>query len=547
MSLKIACNQIDPYLAITKPCGLNTHRPSPEILGIAEILEQELQHKLFIAHRLDKDTSGTIVFGKTPEAAKKLSDQFAHHQVKKSYYFLTDKVRSEENLTVESYIFKKNNSFVSQSLPESPQDMGQKALTLFTKVKNIPPYTLWRATPQSGKPHQIRLHAQDSGISILGDSEHGGSPYPHLCLHSHTVQFFIDEKDYQFSSTLPYWTDLEFMTTSSPLTKTLSFAIERRQFLYPPTSEKENCLRLVQHEMETTAFRLPQFRVDQLGDVLWVYWYEDRAPSDKEIQEFQGLHSKLKKPIWIRKMNNRGSQPNIDILWPIGQPPQNWIGSENEIRYLFSTQLGLSPGLFLDLRQQRAWAQKNSKNKKVLNLFAYTGGFSLCASHGKAKEVVTVDLSKNFLEWSQRNLQENLRAWKLEQVQSNHLELPPPTQYEFWHQDVFIFLSGCKKRNRLFDLIICDPPSFSRSKTTVFSIEKDLEQLTQLCWSALEPGGQILFSSNFEKWEKDFFKQKLLNYLPNAVDECAQLSLPGLDVHFPGEPILTKSFLLRKS
>ena len=118
-------------------------------------------------------------------------------------------------------------------------------------------------------------------------------------------------------------------------------------------------------------------------------------------------------------------------------------------------------------------------------MFAYTCGFSVNAAAGGAAEVTSVDLSKTFLDWGERNLA------------CNHLE---PSACQFIKQESLLFLKGALKRNRQFDLIICDPPSFGRHKDGVFRIEKDLPELLKLCWQTLRPEGQILLSCNFEKW-----------------------------------------------
>jgi 23S rRNA (cytosine1962-C5)-methyltransferase len=74
-----------------------------------------------------------------------------------------------------------------------------------------------------------------------------------------------------------------------------------------------------------------------------------------------------------------------------------------------------------------------------------------------------------------------------------------PSKHEFFKQDVEVFLKGSIKRGRKFDLIICDPPSFGRTKDGVFKLESAFSDLIKNCWESLSPHGEILFCSNLEK------------------------------------------------
>ena len=201
--------------------------------------------------------------------------------------------------------------------------------------------------------------------------------------------------------------------------------------------------------------------------------------------------------------------------------------------------------------------RENAKDKSVLNLFSYTGGFSVNAALGGAKEVVTVDVSANFLEWSKVNFSINgLEIPKAGEAPAERPKLdykslmsnePVKPRYEFWLQDSLLFLKGTTKRKRKFDLIICDPPSFGRSKSGTFSISKNYEELLVHCLYCLGKGGFLMFCTNYEKWTMaDLIKniQRLKNQFNFTI-----LSSPGrcLDFELPDEEPLMKSIVLRKS
>jgi 23S rRNA (cytosine1962-C5)-methyltransferase len=145
--------------------------------------------------------------------------------------------------------------------------------------------------------------------------------------------------------------------------------------------------------------------------------------------------------------------------------------------------------LFLDHRITRERVKAEAKEKKVLNLFSYTGSFSVYAAAGKAKEVVTVDLSKTYLDWAQRNMQLN--------------GFSDLTKYRFIQADVLQYLTTIPENS--FDLIILDPPTFSNSKRMedILDIQRDHVKLINDCLRIVHPVGKIYFSTNYRKFLLD--------------------------------------------
>jgi len=160
---------------------------------------------------------------------------------------------------------------------------------------------------------------------------------------------------------------------------------------------------------------------------------------------------------------------------------------ENGLKFLVNMSDYLDTGLFLDHRITRQMVREQSAGKKILNLFAYTGSFSVYAAAGGAAEVVTADLSKTYLSWAERNLQVNGFA------DSN--------KYQILHADVIQYLKTI--RAAYFDLIVMDPPTFSNSKRMddFLDIQRDHVSLINDCLAAIKPGGILYFSTNFRKFE----------------------------------------------
>jgi 23S rRNA (cytosine1962-C5)-methyltransferase len=101
------------------------------------------------------------------------------------------------------------------------------------------------------------------------------------------------------------------------------------------------------------------------------------------------------------------------------------------------------------------------------------------------------------------------------------------------------------KMKRKFNIVICDPPSFSRSSKGVFKIETDLTKLLTLCWQVLEQQGILLFSSNYEKWSADEFKTKITKALSIKSDKI-KAGVQNFDFELPSQAPLMKSFFVTK-
>ena len=173
---------------------------------------------------------------------------------------------------------------------------------------------------------------------------------------------------------------------------------------------------------------------------------------------------------------------------------QNYLtGLVQEQGQLFKLDLQsyLDTGLFFDHRPLRAKVREISGGKKVLNLFCYTGSFSVYAASGGAKYIESLDLSNTYLTWAKENLELNGFKGK---------------NYVFTKTDVISWLyekvkTSSDDEKQKFDLIILDPPTFSNSKSTanVLDINRDWPELIEQCIKLLSPKGILYFSTNSTK------------------------------------------------
>ncbi|MEE3234130.1 MAG: class I SAM-dependent methyltransferase [Candidatus Latescibacterota bacterium] len=254
----------------------------------------------------------------------------------------------------------------------------------------------------------------------------------------------------------------------------------------------------------------PEIRCDRLGSVCWFYCY--RKISAEDYAAMADLSNQVGSLHWCAHfMENQDSNPTRPVRYS-NNLPEEWVASEEKVNYYFRKSQGKSPGLFLDQRANRRWLRKRSQGLRVLNLFSYTGGFSLNSALGRAKEVVSVDQNRNFLKWSKKNFE------------LNNLQV---CDWEFWAADVRYFLQGCIRRMRTFDIIICDPPSFSRSSNGLFRIQHDLVDILQQIDEILAPNGQLLLCTNYEGWDKNSLKKYAREKLPK--DRYCNIDLPESD------------------
>jgi 23S rRNA (guanine2445-N2)-methyltransferase / 23S rRNA (guanine2069-N7)-methyltransferase len=180
----------------------------------------------------------------------------------------------------------------------------------------------------------------------------------------------------------------------------------------------------------------------------------------------------------------------------------------------------LDTGLFLDHRPARRMIRQQARGKRVLNLFCYTGVASVHAAAGGAAQTTSVDLSATYLEWAARNLGMNGYTGE---------------RHRLIQADVLAWLAQNRER---FELIFCDPPTFSNSaRAADFDMQRDHARLIRLCMDRLAPGGQLLFSNNFRRFRMDAGIEADF-----SVEEIGAASVPP---DFARDPKIHRAFWIR--
>lgn len=170
-----------------------------------------------------------------------------------------------------------------------------------------------------------------------------------------------------------------------------------------------------------------------------------------------------------------------------GEEKVERIVPEGGLNFIINLTDYLDTGLFLDHRITRGMVRDEAKDMRVLNLFCYTGSFSVYAAHGGARHVTSVDMSKTYINWAKRNMQYN--------------KLYKDEHHEFIHGDVLEWLDYMPADS--FDLIVCDPPTFSNSKRMEdnFDVQRDHVKLLKRILKGCTDGGRIYFSNNYKGFQ----------------------------------------------
>ena len=236
---------------------------------------------------------------------------------------------------------------------------------------------------------------------------------------------------------------------------------------------------------KTDAHRLANGKdgwLDRYGD--WILWSGAKPPRVEMLRdELAARYGFAPRGYLARELVRKASDQKPAALIA-GEEPGEITVQENGLSYFVEPAGGYSSGLFLDQRLNRQWVTKLGA-KRMLNLFAYTCSFTVCAASAGA-ETCSVDASKRVLATGRRNLELN--------------GIDPAEGHRFLADDAMKVVTRLLKRGERFDLIVLDPPTFGRADGHVFRIEKDLPGLIRECFDLLSLGGWLLVSSNYAEW-----------------------------------------------
>jgi 23S rRNA (cytosine1962-C5)-methyltransferase len=270
---------------------------------------------------------------------------------------------------------------------------------------------------------------------------------------------------------------------------------------------------------------LPGLTVDRYGDYLMVQLYGNcwqphlalLARSLQELLQPRGIYEKTR-PKNTRELESVYEFKSYGRLIAGSAAPAKLPVTENGLTFLVSLEKGLNTGLFLDQRNSRRELMTRIAGKRFLNLFSYTGAFSVAAAAAGARFVTSVDASLGYMEWAKENFG------------SNRLN---PRKHEFIVAEVLSALAALARKGELYDVVLMDPPSFSTVAKSRFTTRGGTADLVAAALPLLAEGGLLICSSNHQKVDLADYLKELRRGALKAESQLQVISLTGQPEDFP--------------
>ena len=379
--------------------------------------------------------------------------------------------------------------FILTALPDFEAVVGQSATRrrkLYNGRIECTYYQFLGPKPEGGGEREKGRRGEgEKGMEE--EREKGGAP-------AQRVEGERETKEISLSPPLPF-------SPASPVFGGLSAkALEQAEIFRARLTKRARHLRRWPTKMGVTCYRLYEqdipevpLVVDRYEDYLHIAEFSrptDHTPAEHadwldlmqrtaaEVVEVPLAHVFLKK---------RERQRGTAQYERLGSEQHVLVAHEGGLQFEVNLSDYLDTGLFLDHRVTRGMVREAAAGKRFLNLFAYTGSFSVYAAAGGAASTVTVDLSNTYLDWAQRNMVRN------------GFQGP---DHEFVRDDTMHFLQG-RGRKAAFDLAVVDAPTFSNSKSLedYWDIQRNHVELLNRLVEVMAPAGVIFFSTNFRRFK----------------------------------------------
>ncbi len=277
-----------------------------------------------------------------------------------------------------------------------------------------------------------------------------------------------------------------------------------------PTRRGITCFRIYERDVP----EIPLV-VDRYDDALHITEYE--RPHDRDLARHSAWLELMKEtaaetldvPIEKVHLKSRHKRSKGDQYEKVADAQLTQQVTENGLKFWINLSDYVDTGLFLDHRVTRQMVREQSEGKSVLNLFAYTGSFTVYAAAGGAVSTTTVDLSKNYLQWAQRNLE------------LNSLYSP---KHEYIARDCVEFVNeAVESGQRKYDIVIIDPPTYSNSKRLDddWNVQTGHADLLNATRKLLNADGVIYFSTNFRKFK--LYEDQLSEF---SIQEISKRTVP---------------------
>jgi 23S rRNA (cytosine1962-C5)-methyltransferase len=552
----------DDLIFVHKPSGVSSQAAHPDRpddvvtrleLFLADRDPTKKRISLGVHQRLDRDTSGVIVFTKRGDVNAALATQIEKRVSFKKKYVAGvigwPVGRRETTLTNE--LVKVEDGLVAivpkgQRSPKNAQRAVTHVRTRSGAAKGE--RALLDLVLETGRTHQARVQLANARAPIAGDvlygRPHAAGMAPRLMLHALALELDhprtkkkLSVRDDLARAEFDAWLEhgdlgMTIYDDRKALERAIALAVERRWGLgrsedRDPPERRTTAFRLINEEGDA----LPGLAVDVYGNHLVVQIYSseewevpgrrDRVLDALHALGFDGVYLKLRP-----KQSNVLVDTRRDDLAPKlpvrGTPTaeEKIVVYEEGVPFEVRLADGLSTGIFLDQRQNRRMLRAMTANTgRVANLFSYTCAFSVVAALGGAKETVSVDASLAALERGRSGFT---------------LAGLDPRAHMFVGEDAFSWLARQAKKEQRFELIVLDPPSYSSTKKRRFVAETDYDELITLAASITLPGGKILACCNHRGMARQKLRRMAHEGVRAANREALQIKDLPASLDFPG-------------
>jgi len=508
--------QDSDWLAVDTPTGLTTHAGKPGELGAVEWLALHRDLTTHVVSRLDRGTSGVLLLALNPTAAARAQGIHEAGTAAKTYEFLSA---------------GDNRRLGLADTWERRDALDEKdAQTRFTRLGTSADgsWFHYRAEISRGRQHQIRRHAQLSGLPLLGDDEYGGAAFTRLCLHCAEVRW--PELDQPLTADRPH----SFTALLGDGATDVQVAVchdRRGRWLAAVT----DALRAV-HRDEIPG--LPA-AIEVFGDWFNAVWFDETAAPDQQAQLLHPVLDQVSARYGCRggvvrtHRRNPHQRTLVTEVAVIGERPPDLITvAEHGIQYEINLLTTQHTGLFLDQRDTRRRLAQRARDARVANLFAFTCSFSVAAAQYGAEVVFSVDTAKAGLNTGKSNFAQN--------------GLSETGQGKFIQEDARKWLARQLRKHdhdpdawQGLDLVICDPPVFAAAKNGgKFSVAKEWPGLAKNCAGLMAPGGAAIFANNHRTGNHKFYHDALTAVFSQVTSLRPPLDFPI----FPGRPQHVRTF-----
>lgn len=531
----------DHLLVVDKPAGIDVG-PTAEssVRGLSEIVTEVRGRgeRLEPVNRLSRYESGVLLLGKEPAIVSHIRTGLRTGRITQEYVAVVLGRMSRPRLSIGAALQsdRGNKDQRRAKRRRSQPKVTTGATTSLNLMRQGERRALIKCRTTARTTHALRAHLRSARLRLLGDSVHDSARRRRrsdlTCLHLARIAFhhsgagsritISSKAPAAFNAVVDGQQDAERM---------LHAALVRRLVLI--VDPETNAYRLLTGNVEG----IKGLVVEQYGSVVILQlqdgcevpvptlrsiarWYRDtldvgvvyvkRLSKDRPADATPGAHRP--KPLVGKAVTEQ-----VEIM-------------ERGLRFIVRPYDSPSVGLFLDHRDNRTRIRSMAEGKTILDLFAFTCGFSVATAAGGAKRTVSVAMSPKHLQQGRENF---IR---------NKIDL---THHEFVCTDAFDYLKRAQRQNRRFDMIILDPPTFAhgRKRERDFSITRDLSNLIAASAVCLEPGGVIMISTKYRRMSLRTLREHIKQGIGRR--KFKVIATPPLPIDFAVDPDHAKTILVR--